>query len=859
MRGGKMKKLSIVVLMLCASAATLFGFDVTVPNEVPSYKDLTVSLNLEAGLKIAEARFYLLPERKDVPQYAKFKEDKGKWSVVIPFEYLKGEELIYYVQIRTDKGEVRRFPDLGTRKARLVADTVSPALVLSSPETKTLLTGQEQMVIFTVKDESEISSFSVLYKNKLLTKAAVFQDTLTFFISPTKEKSGEATVEINLADSFGNATKEVITFALEKGAEPFFSAEADHLGSLEAEYSLTMGESANTLDIPTFLADMQHDVTLDYEIGGSVGVKAGPLRIKLSGVLADDISVFDIPAAFPNSHIADFQNIMNLWHPWNFADEFDYTGEVPRKFYNENQFLARVSLFDPILSYSFGDQKLTYQKETIKDFEFRGTAVALNTPFLDLTVAKGLSDLGLYQSAWPQNFFGLQAGIGFFDYWWLQTNVNFISSLQGRYADIASSGVSAIGTLYDLGAVKPEESLVFGLNTGSKNKFFNLSLGMGLTLYTDDATGILDTNKLASDINDAFGFDISPYLGYVDTVNGIFPVFDYFPLTTGLTAAAVSRDLWGITYGGDLEVPMLGIEGWFHKTDGSYKSLGAAVDTDVMDWGAAWEKSIKDYDIFLSYNWLKDNIPDILFNDILPLFGMASSAPPSEYDISNLSHIVDLSIGTPTMGSFGNLLFTYTFDWTDTNASALAAKITNDAAAAAAILNSTYNDATMANTAGLKWKSGRLKFGKFIATLGAATENSHILKRKVDGATLGSTEWDFAYAVDGSLQYDRYKVNAGFEHGWSTEAGSDSTYEYDLKFSLLKSFFDTLSLAVSFDQTYANSILEDISIGGNLSIGKRFGILSTNASVDVGYVNSMVDNARDALTASVTITGGISF
>jgi hypothetical protein len=123
---------------------------------------------------------------------------------------------------------------------------------------------------------------------------------------------------------------------------------------------------------------------------------------------------------------------------------------------------------------------------------------------------------------------------------------------------------------------------------------------------------------------------------------------------------------------------------------------------------------------------------------------------------------------------------------------------------------------------------------------------------------LGTIVWEFAFGLDGSLQYDRYKVNAGFEHAWNTEAGSDSTYGYDVKFSLLKSFFDTLSLSASFDQTYANSTLEDLSIGGNFSIGKRFGILSTNASVDVGYVNSMVDNTQDALTASVTISGGIS-
>jgi hypothetical protein len=320
----------------------------------------------------------------------------------------------------------------------------------------------------------------------------------------------------------------------------------------------------------------------------------------------------------------------------------------------------------------------------------------------------------------------------------------------------------------------------------------------------------------------------------------------------------VSRNLWGITYGGDLEVPTLGLEGWFHKTDGAYKSLGAAVDTNVMDWGAAWKKELNNFDIFLSYTWQKDNIPDILFSDILPLFGISSSADPTEYDISNISHLVDFSIGTPAMGSFGDLLFTYSFDWTDTNASVLAAKITDDAAAAAAILNSTYNDGTMTNTAGLKWKSGRLKFGKFVATLGAATEDSNILKTKVDGVEVGSMAWKFKYGLDGSLQYDRYKVNLGFKQGWGTEVGADSTYGYDLKLSLLKSIFDTLSLAASCDQTYANSSLKDISLGGVFSVGKRFGILNTNASAEVNYFNSLVDDTKDALTASITITGGIS-
>ena len=853
-----MKKLSLIAFLLCVSAMALFGYDVTIPNEVPSYKDLVVTLNVESGLKIGEARFYLLPERSDVPQYAKFTEKNGKWTTVIPFEYLRGEELIYYVQVKTAKGEVSRFPATGTRKARLVPDTFPPKFTLKSPETKTLLRGQEQMVVFQIVEDSEIKAYEVRYKGKALDKVMVYQDFLTFFITPANDKATEASVDLSVTDIYGNVAKETFTFALEKGAEPFFSAEADYTASLEADYSLTIGETANTTDLATFFGDMQHDVNLIYEIGGGTKLRAGPLKLELAGTLADDISVFDIPEAYPNALIADYQNIMNLWNPWAFDNEFDYSGEVARKFYNDNKMLARLSLFDPYLSYAFGDQKLSFQKETIKDFEFRGSSISLNTPFLDLTVAKGLSDLGLYQTAWPQNFFGLQAGISVFDYWWLQTNLSFISSLQGRYDDIAASGVSPIGTLYDLTDVKPEESLVFGLDMGTKNKFFNLSGGLGLTLYTDDAGSILDKDKLASDINDGFGFDISPYLSYVDMVTNIFPVFDYFPLTTGLTAAAVNRSLWGITYGGDLEIPVLGIEGWFHKTDSSYKSLAAAVDTDVMDWGAAWKKTIKDYDIFLSYDWQQDNIPDILFNDILPLFGMSSTAAPSEYDISNISSTVDVAIGTPASGAFGSLLFIYTFEWVDTNAAKLAALITDDAAAAAAITNSSYNDSTMTHTGGLKWKSGRIKSGDFIISLGASTEDSYITYLRVDGVDGNSSIWQLDFALEGGFQYDRYKLNLGFEHGWSTEASSESTYSYDAKFTLLKSFFDTLTLAGSFDQTYKNSIVQDYVIGGIFTLGKRFGILSTSASVEVDYTDSLVDNTDDALTAAVTVTGGIS-
>lgn len=97
-------------------------------------------------------------------------------------------------------------------------------------------------------EDSEIKASEVRYKGKALDKVMVYQDYLTFFITPVNDKATEASVDLSVSDIYGNAAKETVTFALEKGVEPFFSAEADYTASLEAEYSLTMGETANTTD-----------------------------------------------------------------------------------------------------------------------------------------------------------------------------------------------------------------------------------------------------------------------------------------------------------------------------------------------------------------------------------------------------------------------------------------------------------------------------------------------------------------------------------------------------------------------------------------------------------------------------------
>ncbi|MCX7027277.1 MAG: hypothetical protein NT061_07335 [Spirochaetes bacterium] len=855
-----MKKPIIALVLFSWVAAGLFGLDISVPNEILSYKDLDLSLTIEEGVSIAQARFYFLQEGGEQPLYALFAEKEGAWSVHIPFTYLrKGKELSYYVLAQTTKGVFLRVPETGYFKSRLVSDVVSPSLKLLSPENKHLQKRKEQLVVFEVTDDSAIDDFEILYDGKFITKAAMIQNKLAFLITPVDDRRTEAVVTVSVVDMFNNKRKEDVSFSLAKETGPFFSAKATYKIDFTLENTLDIGKSANTTNLGTFFSDLADDLNLKYDVGGETSLKAGPLALDLGLGLGDDISVFDIPAAYPNSLIADYQNIMNLWNPWDFANEFNYSGEIARKFYNSNQIYARLSIFDPFLRYTFGDQKTTFQDETIKDFTFRGSSLSFDTPFLKVAVGKGLSDLGQYQTAWPQNFFGLKASIGFFDYWWLQTNVSFISSLQGRYDDIRSSGISPIGTLYDLALIKPNENLVVGLGTGTINKFFNLNAGLGLSLYTDSAGTILDTTRLAHDINEGFDLDIAPYLGYVDTVTAIFPVFDYFPLSDGLVVNALNRNLWGLTYGADLNSDPIGLKGWFHKTDASYKSLGASVDSDVMDWGGSWERPIGDFDLSLSFDRAKDNIPDILFNDILPLISpsMTSTATPTEDDISNIINTVDVAFATPPSGIFANASFTYQFEWATTDTDILAESI-SDAAAKALIKASAKNDTTLTHTGGIQMKSGRLKLGDFIITLGGKTKDSYITYTLVDGATNGSSIWDLMYGIDTGLQYKQYKLNLAFEHEWTTAAASDILFSYDAKFAVSKGFFDKMTFDATFDQLFKTSSLQKYGIGGGFTLEKKFGILETSATLKVGYVDSLVRNSDDALTSTFTVSGNLS-
>ncbi len=851
-----MKKLIIALAVFCILVSAASGFELSLTGEVPNYKDLELTLKPAADESIVQARFYFMYDSGKQLLFADFVQRDGVWKTTVPFKYLKGEELEYYVQTKSAKGVISRVPATGKSKARLIQDVTPPTLYLEKPTEFFLEKGKEQEVRFRITDDSIISDFEARYDGKLVTESLIYLDKLYMVISPPKDDAKEAKLNITVIDYFGNRTVKDFKFLLAREKGPFFSIRNDWAAKAKVNYDLKFGETANSTDIMTVLSDMTHEPTLEYELSGRTRPNAGPVSLDLGLTLADSVSLLEIGQAYPNSWIADYQNFATLLHPWNFAREFDWSGQEARHYYNDNKAWAKLSILDPLLSYTFGDQEISYQTKTVKDFGFRGHSASFRIPGLTIGAAKGLSDPGLYETTWPQNFAAVEAGIAIFDLFWLKTNVSMISALQGRYDDLIQTGAtSQIGTLYGLSSIKPDENLVVGLTTGTKNKLFNLELGAGLTLYNDDAAEFLNITDLASQIKTAFDFDMTPYLGTVNDIKAIFPIFDYFPITKGIAAKALSRDLWGISYGADLKITPLGLEGWFHKTDAAYKSLAASVDTDQMKAGGSWKINLRDFDIGAGYEWKKDNIPDILFNDILPLVSsdFAITASPTVDDISNVTQVAEASIQTPSAGQLGSLKLSYKFEYATTNAEKLAQSAST--ANAAALRASTLKDTLTVHTGGLQWRSGRIRMDDSVLNFGAKTEDSYNTYSEVDGAASTLSFWEFGYGLDFGIQLGRYKWTHAFEHQWTTEAAPSMDFAYAQKLIISKGFLDKVTWGLKGDLGLLSSAPQQWDAGGSVAIEKAFGKLLVGMSAEALYLDSLVDNTDDKITAKLNVSG----
>jgi hypothetical protein len=849
----KFKVINVVIILILA-LSSLFALEVNVPNEVPAYENLEVILTPKASEgTIREARFFFYQKGRRDPLYSEFVQERDSWVARIPYTYLIEEELSYFTVMQNTDGTYFRDPQIGTRKARLIQDTTPPRLSLLSPSAFSLVPQKEQLVVFAVEDESALTSFSITMDGQPITRSGVFGQYLSFLINPGTVQ--EAVITIEMSDRYENASTETFTFAVTSEKAPFFIADASYRAGIELEYILGMGKSNSTADIKTVLTDLDHQNRLSFELGGNALLKVGPVAVEALALLKDSLPIMEITEAYPNTLLADIQNFLNLYNPIDFTSEFDWTGEIAREYENENQFLLKISIFGPALTYQFGDQQISFQKETVRDMWIRGTAVAIDLPFFEFKVSKGLTDFGLYQVAWPQNFLGFKLGVKAKTAWYLQTNLSFISSLQGSYEELKGGATSNIADLYELGSIPPEQNMVLGLSTGLNNKHFVMDASFSFSMYNGDASTVMDVNQLANDLEGQGGPDLSTYLGYLDKVQNILPILNYFLPTNGLISGIINRNLWGISYGVDIKVPNLGLDAWVRKTDATYKSLGSSVATDEFTFGTAIEKSLGDFVFSGGYSYNQNNIADILFNDIVGLIkpSLAPASDPTADDISKISHTIQGGVDTPQHPLLGLVSVDYTFLLETSNAVTLADKQT-DAAKKTAILDSSSNDVSLIHTGELRYRSGRYKFGNVTTNFGAKTKDSYVTRVKIDGADANTSFFEFSYALSSSINVSRYAISLGFDHAWSTEDGSVTAFGYDAKLSIKNTFFDTISITVGLDQAFKTS-LDAWKIAGSFSLEKRIGMISTSASLDVSYYDSLLDNNDDALTATLTVKG----
>ena len=856
------KKSLIFITYIVICATSLFGFELDISNEILAYEDLKITIEPSKNEgTIEDARLFFYQKGKNEPLYSEFENKDNTWTTIIPYSYLENdEEFEYFAVLKNTEEEIFRYPKIGNKYTKIIQDKNAPSLKLISPNKFELYQNNQQLIVFEIIDESALASFNISIDNQESTKAGAFNQYLSVLIDTEEQK--ERILSIELTDRYGNENTENFTFTTVEKKEPFFKISSDHSAYIEAEYVFDMGKNSETTSINDLFKDISNIFNINYGLSGNLELQGGPIKIDMKGTLGDSIQVVDILDIYPNTLQADLQNILNLYNPIDFENEFDYSNEVPRKFDNGNQMLLKLSIFDKLLVYQFGDQTVDFQKETISKLNFRGSSLSIDIPFLELNISKGLTNLGLYQVSWPQNFLGLQFCLKAKEVWYFQTNLSFISSLQGTYNNLKISGATSdIGVLYGLDGINPEENFVLGLGTGINTDKFNLDGSFSFSLYNEDASSVLDVSQLVSDIEntpslaDEIPIDLNTYAGYLDKLHSIIPILDYFLPSNGLVSGAINKDLWGVSYGLTLDLPKIGTETWIRKTDFAYRSLGASVPTDELTIGLNIENYLGEYSYRGGYSFDQDNIKDIIFDQILPLIkpSLAATAEVSESDISNQVHNINVGFDTPQYFVLGTFSLDYNYNYAGTNSKALISQ-TSDNTIITAIQNSTDNDITSTHSGEVRWKSYQLEIGKFSARLGAKFKEAYVASLKIDGVDSSLTHYETSYNISSDMSFDKFSLSLEYNNSFSTEVGSSKLYNYGVNVVIKDSYFDNFAFKVSLDQEYT-TVLEANQISGLISFEKEIGNITTSASLDVSYFDSLTDNTKDAFSNSFVLKG----
>lgn len=861
-----MRHRSIILMSILLFLMTgLYGYSLIFEEPLLVGSPLQAVLTPDAGDgPLLAARFYLPDEAQQELNYIEFEEKEGSYVLSVGGDLLPDEQIAYFIELQREDSSIERIPSEGVATVTLGPDTEPPQLSLTYPESGSLVAGMSSVVVFTSENEQSLKLSSLKIDGRQAEDFFVYGPIIQGFYTPRSTK--DLSVTIDVEDAYGNRSELSMRIPV-TGQMPKRFFTFDTSWSLDGRISYQLESEQEGLEVPGTLLDEGSLISeVDLEGGASLWAEAtaGPLAIAVSLDLGDSRplsdylnatgGVTDLP--YLSASISDFYDILRLYDPYSFiySDPFLQYQSV-REYEAENYLLLEASLFGDLLRYRFGDQQADFQSQTVSNLSFRGSSVLLDLPLLSIQAASGFVDPGLLGVSWPRVFAGVQAGIDLFDLWYLQTNVSLVSDYQGTY-ESTSAGERPVGELFELTdgpdyLIDPQENLVIGLGTGIETALFSLRAEGGMTICVDDAGSVADISGLAT----AFGADpatLEPIEGYIDLIDSYFPLFDYFPLSLGIAYDALDLDLWGFTYGADLEIPAIGLSAWFRKTDGSYSSLASSLTTGMLETGGLFEFPLGSWQLLTGYSYEKNNIPDILLTDILPLVSTFVTLPAIVTDITDsldpttdmatITHEGTLTIKSPNLGLFGRLTLGGGLQYQKSDA----------------LVSDPEYDQGLSILAEGSWRSATWDLGPLSINLKADSEDSYVIPGYIDGVQqTGGNHFILNAGGELSLSLAGQTLAGGYERDWSTETGSDTVHTIRASLSLKEILIDRIVCKGSWEQTFESSgAFTERTIDAELSLKKSFGLISTGMDFSAGFTDS-TDDADDQSEFSAKVYGQI--
>ena len=859
-----MKRIGLIILVSLIGLP-LFSFEVVPLDEAMSFSDLEFILTHDEQQSVDAARLYFMPKGMDRTVYIDYQLVEGQWSVIIPARFVPDKRLEYFVEIRDDQGRMHRIPEEDMASLDILPYDIPPQVELTYPQELSIAADEQHMLVFRVSRHVGIDALKASFEDRDVEFIDQREGWITLQLRP--RSAGQQALRLEITDAAGNVTEEQFLFMVFKPEiTPWFTSSYDWYIEADASYSGTGVWEPEGDTVHRY----EDEYPLSLAVGNYLHADLGPVSLSAGLSFLHEDTPLGMVDSVPDVLTADLFDILHLWHPWNFEQEFSYSAERVRAYDGGLLFFTELSLFDDVLVYQFGDQSLTFQDYTVSNVNFRGTSAALELPFISFRAAKGLTDMGLYQMAWPQQFVGFQTGLGWKEYFQLQTNISLFTDFQGRYDEIRG-GSSTIKALYDLEGIAPKQNLVLGVGISSETSLLSIAGNLGFSIYTDNISNVIDVKELAETIVDLVNenaddngtlesSDLDPYFEYLDRIQNVFPVLDYFPLNLGLVDALISGR--GMVYNLEVDIKPLDLDLFFYKADGSYRSLGAPAASDVMKVGASWKGKLNDISTDLTYTYERNAIPDILVYDILrrALSGdileiLMSLTMPEEDNEPKALFIQEgnLKLSTPRYGNFGSYGLGYRMKY----------EYSQDFKTFIAFASD--DDIAFTHTAEASWNSGAHRFGSFRVSLdvkGSGDFNQEMLK---DGEKTSGEDWywNFKYSINPRFDFGNIRTRFSYEQSWSQlqDAFTVRTYKGSVRFPLLHLIDDvTISTEISDIYDSAASLTErefDIS----LSLKHAVSLLNLEARANMYFIDDRIQGSIQDMKGeySFTVAGGISF